>query len=78
MDAVMCASSQIRGRWGPLQMHPPGAPSLLRFTPHIPAAPLPPPVTMPLPPDEWGSQDISSVTMQGSHQILQLPVPFTT
>lgn len=22
MDAVMCASSQIRGRWGPLQMHP--------------------------------------------------------
>lgn len=51
---------------------------LLRLTPHIPAPPLPPPVTMPLPPDEWGSRDISSVTMQGSHQILQLPVPFTT
>lgn len=53
-------------------------PPFLRLTPRLPAPPLPPPVTMPLPPDEWGSQDISSVTMQGSHQILQLPVPFTT
>lgn len=49
MDAVMCASSQIRGRWGPLQMHP-----LLRLT-LIYAPPLPPPVTVPLPPDEWES-----------------------
>lgn len=53
MDAVMCASSQIRGRWGPLQMHPRASPLLL-FTP-IYAPPLPPPVTVPLPPDEWGS-----------------------
>lgn len=87
MDAVMCASSQIRGRWD-LCRCTPSYPPLTPSSALPPYTPTPPPF-LALPPSLPRSPSVPSRWMgvsktsalspcRGRNQILQLPVPFKT